>query len=305
MIDELLRNMCPDTTPPDSLVTLRARRALLRQALAKRSRRRYVVRALIGTAAAAVVLGVVGVVNLRGTEGGATAAAATLLNQSATTLESAPAAQPGQYTYFKVIDTYWNYGPSADGPKNADTEPAVSSWLESWIPGDPDEQLVQRTTEPDGSFNDNFLPAHEDSGFGLFQSHPADPVELLKALGKYVTDNGTDGPVDNEMLWGAAFSLTWDVQAPTDLKADVLRALTTMDGVAVVDENVRIGDRTGVALGYDAKYAPQLIVDPRDGSFIGSRGFPERDKAWAGPQEPMWTSVTETKIVDSAPQPPQ
>lgn len=302
MIDELLREMRPDTSPPDPLVTLRARRALLRKTLAKRARRRYAVRAVVGVAAAASVLGVVGVVNLRGDGSGATAAAA-ILNRSATALDSAPAGGPGQYVYRKEIVTSWDYGPSASDPAKENTTPRVSDGIETWIPQDSARPLVQRTTDPQGGVTFAIVDQDETDARELYQQDPKDPTAMLKALRELTRKSGSEDPNDNGVVWGTAFSLVADPLTPDDIRAGVLRALALMDGVKVVDENAGIGGTTGVALGYDEKYAPQMIFDPADGAFLGVRGYPAHNPNWVGPDKPVWTLVFETRIVDSAPRP--
>jgi hypothetical protein len=78
-----------------------------------------------------------------------------------------------------------------------------------------------------------------------------------------------------------------------------------MDGVRIVDRHVQIDGKVGVALGFDEKYPTEYVFDPKDGSIIGFRGHPERGPDWVGPHEPMWTTVFESRIVDSAPRPPE
>ena len=308
MTDELtiLREMRPETTPPDSLVTLRARRALLRQALAKRTRRRYAVRAAAGVAATAAVLGVVGIVNPNGGSTGATAAAATILDRSATAID---ATAEGPYEYRRSITSSWEFGPSATDPSKEETAPFVDNGVETWIPADTNKPVIQRTTAADGTVTFAVVDQDDTDAAGLYRQNPTEPADMLKALRELVRKSTLGllpsdvDPNDNSDVWGTAFSLVADPRTSDDIRANVLRALALMDGVQVVDKNAEIAGKTGVALGLGGD-SLQLLFDRESGAFLGVRSYPEPGETWVGPDRPRWTLIFESKIVDSAPQPP-
>lgn len=309
MTDELtiLREMRPETTPPDSLVTLRARRALLRQALTKRIRRRYAVRTLVGVAATAAVLGIVGIVNPNGREGGATAAAAAILKHSAATMD---ASTEGPYEYRRSISNSWEFGPSATDPAKEETAPFVDDGVETWIPADTNKPVIQRTTAADGTVTFAVVDQDFTDAADLYRQNPAEPADMLKALRELVRKSTVGllpsdvDPQNNSDVWGAAFSLLWDPCTSDDVRANVLRALALMDGVQIVDKNAEIAGKTGAALGFGGD-SLQLIFDRESDAFLGMRNYPERGPDWVGPSEPVWTLVSESKIVNSAPQPPR
>lgn len=291
MIDELVREARPEVVAPDPTVVLRARRAVLRTALARRTRRRYSVRVVLAAAGVATIL--VATTVAQGPDRGASAAAAAILNRSADRIERTTATLPGQYVYRREISTTWGYS----------TSPRVDDGIETWIPVDASEPLIQRTTDENGEVTFAEVDQDQTEAHAIYRDHPRGSAAMLGALRVYskTLDNGeSDGAV-----WGSAFSLLADPQTPDDIRAEVVRALSELEGVDVVDQRARIGGRVGVALRYDENDTPELIIDPDDGTFLGMRGFPEVDDSWVGPHKPMWTIRFETKIVGSAPQLPR
>lgn len=144
----------------------------------------------------------------------------------------------------------------------------------------------------------------------LYRQNPAAPADMLKALRELVRKSTVGllpsdvDPQNNSDVWGTAFSLLWDPCTSDDVRANVLRALALMDGVQVVDKNAEIAGKTGAALGFGGD-SLQLIFDRESDAFLGMRNYPERGPDWVGPSEPVWTLVSESKIVNSAPQPPR
>lgn len=297
MIDQLVREARPEIAPPDPTTVLRARRALLRRAAAGRVRRRRLRIAIAISAATAMTAVVIGVVQTP--DHGASPAAAALLEQSATQLETA-AAPAGSYTYRHLIQMGWAYGPSASDPARASTEPWVNDSVETWVPTDPGEPLVQRTTEDDGTRTFAVVPQQDNEAYSLIRANRA-PAQLLDALREYAHRIGNEG---DDGTWGSAAQLLIEPYVPDDLRADVLRALARLDGVTTVEGQVEIGGRTGIALRYPEKYPLDLVFDPADGSFLGVRGAMEPDDDWIGPDRPFWVSYLETKTVDSLPRLP-
>jgi hypothetical protein len=304
MIDELLREARPNPAPPDPVVVLRARRAVLRNAVGARVRRRYATRVAVVITAAASALVVLGLVQTP--EHGASPAAAAILEKSADALDAAPRPLPGQYVYRTAHDLFWDYGPSADDPAKEDTSARTSPVrIETWVPIDPTRPLIQRTTDPVSGVTWAVVDQDDNPAWPLYRNPPRGPRAMLQALRDLVRRIGSQDPDDNGAIWSSASSLLWDPQTPEAIKADILRALTQMDGVVVADRHARIGDRVGVALRYQEKYPLDFVFDPADGSLIGVRGHPERGPDWVGPDEPTWTTTYESRVVDSAPRPPR
>lgn len=304
MIDQLLREARPEVAPPDPVVVLRARRALLRKALVRRTRRRYAVRVAIGIGAAAVI--VTATVVAQTPEHGASAAAASILERSADALDATRPPLPGQYVYRTTTDLAWDYGPSPTDPTKEDTRPRTPpNIIETWVPTDPDKPMIQRTKDPVSGVTWALVDQDDNPAWEIYRHPPQGPAAMLRALRDLARQTGSQDPDDDGVIWGNAFSLMWDPQTPDQIKADVLRALALMDGVSVVDRHVEIGGRSGVALGYDEKYSVDFVFDPDDGSLIGFRGHPERGPDWVGPHEPVWTTTAVSRTVDSAPRPPE
>jgi hypothetical protein len=303
VIDELLRNARPNPAPPDPAVVLRARRALLRKALAGRTRRRYAVRTVIATGAAAAI--VAATLVAQSPDHGASAAAATILERSADALDATLPPLPGQYAYRTTTDLAWDYGPAPTDPTKEDTRPRTSpNVIETWVPTDPAKPMIQRSEDAASGVTWALVDQDDNPAWEIYQDPPRGPAAMLRALRDLARQTGSQDPNDDAVIWGNAFSLMWDPQTPDQIKADILRALTLMDGVSVVDRHVEIGGRVGVALGFDEKYSVDFVFDPDDGTLIGFRGHPERGPDWVGPHEPVFTTSFASRIVDSAPRPP-
>ena len=303
MIDELLREARPEVARPDPVVTLRARRALLRKALARRTRRRYAVRAAIALGAAATILTatVVG----QGPDHGASAAAAAVLERSADALDAQRAPLRGQYRYCTAHELSWDYGPSAADPAKEDTRPRTSPLvIETWVPADPAKPLIQRTTEPDADVTWAVVDQDDSANDPIYRDRPTGAA-MLEALRDLARRSGSDFPDDTSAIWSAAFWLLSDPQTPDAVNAEVLRAVAQVDGVKVVDTTAQIDGKVGVGLGTGEKYGVEFVFDPNSGAFLGMVGHPARTKDWVGPDEPTWTTTLESRIVDSAPRPPE
>jgi hypothetical protein len=303
MIDQLLREARPEVVPPDPVVVLRARRALLRTALAGRTRRRYAVRIAVAIGAAAAIFAAT--VVSQTPEHGASAAAATILERSADVLDSARPPLPGQYVYRKEVSLSWDYGPSPTDPAREDTRPRTSPVLvETWVPTDPAKPLIQRTKDSSNPVSWAVVDKTTNANYSIYRDRPKGAA-MLAALRDLARRSGSDFPDDLSAVWGAAFWLLSDPQTPDAVNAEVLRAVALMDGVRVVDKHAEIDGKVGVALGTGDKYAVDFVFDPAEGAFLGMIGHPAHTKNWVGPDEPVWTTTFESQIVSSAPQPPE
>lgn len=303
MIDQLLREMRPEVAPPDPTVTRRARRALLRTALARRTRRRYAVRGAIALGAAATI--VAATVVAQTPNHGASAAAAAILERSADRLDAVPAPLPGQYVYRKDVTLSWDFGPSPSDPTKEDTRPRTSpTTVETWVPTDPTKSLIQRTIDPDAEVTWAVVSQDTNQNFPIYRTRPRGAA-MLAAMRDLVRREQSGTADDLDDLWTAAFWLLSDPQTPDDVAADVLRAIATVDGVRVVDRSADIDGSVGVALGIDGEHGLDFVFDPANGAFLGIRTHPARTTSWVGPHEPVQTISFESRVVDSAPRPPE
>lgn len=303
MIDELLRDMRPEVAAPDPTVTLRARRALLRKALARRTRRRYAVRALIATSAAAAI--VAATVVSQTPDHGASAAAAAILERSAARLDAARPPLPGQYVYRKDVSLSWDFGPSPANPYSEDTRPRTSPMtVETWVPTDPRKAVIQRTIDPNAKVTWAVVSQETNENYPIYREQPRGAA-MLDAMRDLVRRGGSETDDDLDNLSTAAFWLLSDPQTPDDVSAEVLRAIATVDGVRVVDRHADIAGKDGVALGFDSEQGLDFVFDAPSGAFLGIRTHPARTKNWVGPDEPVSTISFESRIVASAPRPPK
>jgi hypothetical protein len=309
MIDDLLREARPAVAAPDPVVVLRARRAVLRRALAGRRRRRSL-RLVTAVAATVTAVGMVGLIG--GERTGATAEAATVLATAADAMDMAAAPAAGQYLYRRNVERYWDFGPSASDPTVEDRSPRAEPLkIETWVPADPSEPMVQRTTDPDRKLPQTervawaVVAQSSNDAYPIYRDQPSDAKAMLQALRDVVRRAGDDlDSNDDAVIWGRAFTLLADPQAPDAVRAETLRALALLPSVRVVDATARIGEQTGVAIGTGGKYGVEYVFDPRSGAFLGVIGHPAHGPNWVGPHEPMWTLQFEKRVVDSLPELP-
>ena len=282
MIDELtvVREQRPDTRAPDHLTVTRARRALLNRAMEGRRRRRRRVIAVGLVAAATLVLG--GVVSpWSGTSTPAAAAALTTAH-----LSEHPEVGADQYLHIRRVERTWGYGEAGE----------VDGWmLEYWVPGDGSSEWIERSGEP----GDRETRSFNEWGPDLYVNHAQDPEGLLVQLSDYALAHGESD--DLRGLWTVAFWIVLDPVAPESFKTEVVRAVTSLDGVKVADSSFATPGLSGRALTMGGLTDVWFVVDPLSGAFRGLAGHPEKDETWVGPEEPMWTIVNEAEVVDGAP----
>lgn len=283
MLDELtlLRQARPDVSAPDDLTVRRARRSLLRRALAGYRRRRSARLLLVGvTAAAAMVL-----VGLVVPGGGKPAMAAQL---TAAHLAIHPDVGPGEYLHIKRVERFWGYGEPAVAEAN-------SLGLEYWIPGDGTSDWIERSVLNGRAEVNTF----DQWGPRLYVEHSADTVGLLEELRDYAQENGEGR--DLHGLWTVAVWIALDPTAPSSFKNEVTNALQSLEGVTVADPDFTSPGLTGKAITIAGKHEAWFVVDPGSGAFRGLVGHPEKDNTWVGPEEPMWTMTFETEVVTETP----
>jgi len=304
MIDELsmLRDAKPATVEPDPVVLLRARRSLIRRGLATRRSRRYTVRAVSAVAATAVVLAVVGVSPWPGNDSGASAEAASVLNLSAATIENQPTAGPGQFTYVLSVQREWYRGPRDKAPGSATVAREGRRTFQAWVPGDPDARWTLRISEggdvelaPGEASSQTIRGSQQRPEF--YRSVPTSPKTMLAAL-EALGPSG-DNDADDSVMEHAT-EILFDQLASPALQAEVVRAMTLIDGVTVLDPDADLGDRRGIAIGRKDDIT-QVVFDPDTHKYLGARGVRE-DAEWTGPDGAQYiNSVLERTIVEDGP----
>ncbi|HSX67119.1 hypothetical protein [Nocardioides sp.] len=286
MIDELnlLREARPEVSAPDDLTVLRARRAVLRRGLAGRRRRRL---RLITVGAAAVAAAVTIGLVVPGT--GRPAMAAQLASAH---LELHPEVGPSEYLHIKRVHRVWGYGP---GPAKGDLQ------LEYWIPGDGESPWIERHRSLDPRETGRLIETKEFDNWGpkLYVDHADDIPALVEQLKDYAKAN--DQQRDLHGVWTVAFWVANDPTAPEVFRTKVMNALMSLDGVTIADPDFTSPGLTGKAVTIDGERV-WFVVDPQTGAFRGLVGYPEKDKSWVGPEDPMWTTTYETAVVKDAPE---
>ena len=290
----------------------------------------------LAAAAAIVIVAAVGLVvadtvTIGGATGGASAEAATLLEQAATNSVGATGPTVGPQQFLKITTTaWWSSTAELDGRSVTWLEEEV---IELWVPGDRSREWVQRRSgrTPVHFFNPDDEAAVREAGLETITG----PPEVLRAA-----DGGFYGPVtaswqtptaeflaglprDPEALLdriysdsegqgnskdGEALVFVADVlragTVPAYLRASLFRAATYIPGIDVVDQRANLSGRIGVAVGRAEEdgIRQEIVFDPATGQFIGERQVVLRDDVIPGiPASSVvgLTAVT-AEVVDQA-----
>ncbi|TFB51975.1 CU044_5270 family protein [Cryobacterium tagatosivorans] len=284
-------------------------------------------------AAALVAILVIGNAFGWGPSGGATAEAASLLEQAAvaTIQTSDPTVGPDQFLQISTHAVFATYavGPN-DDPKNLASRSVflTPSTSTLYMPADKSGEWVwQRTAlKPDTFFSekakvyalDQWKHLGPDERTGTFRAPdgnfdgspwlgedlaamPSDPGALLSYF--YETSNGgSNSPEENAMV--RISDVLRSGLAPAELRAALYRAFAMIPGVTVVERSATLNGQVGVAIGRQdptRDFRQDIIVDPATGLLIGERQVQVKADANVPANTVIgWTSVT-TTVVDSAP----
>ena len=239
---DLLERLGADVRPdPTSL--LRARRRLLRHALAPASRRRRSLRVAAGLVACSAAV----IAAVRSTPGpqGAAPAAAAVLTRAAALQERAPEPGPGEYRYVRVVTTRWK------------TEGRSTTTDEHWVPSDAGADMVTRWEGGELS-SSRVRPA------AIYTRPRLSVADVLDWLRRPSGDlRGTEAAYERA---GAAM---FDPSAPPAFKGLMLEAISRLDGVEVLDESVEFHGHTSTVIGLDKPLYAQFVFDQDTGAFLG------------------------------------
>lgn len=256
----------------DHASLIRARRRVLTRALADPGAGRRRRRSLILAVAAAVAV-VDGIVTITGGGPTATPAAAAVLSRAAEAADGETQPAPDEYLHVREITTRWD----VDGEE--------TTVQEHWIPGDADKPRIFRDFDGFVYLEDSPLP-------GIFLQGDLSTEAMLEWLRR---PNG-DLRGDDAAYERAGEVLASDV-APADFQATLFDALQHIDGVTVIDEDARFGDRDVVIIGRGGPSEAQFAFDQRSGLLVGMQGVGDPDVG-----TPLsYRTITTTSITDRLP----
>ncbi|MCP2168374.1 CU044_5270 family protein [Goodfellowiella coeruleoviolacea] len=261
------------------------------------ARRRRPVRRWLAAAAAVAVLTTGGVLaqTVLFSSSSATAQAQEALTSAADVAARAkdPVLADGQYRYV-ATHAWWMKGV---GAQNQNFSFLNENLIETWIPADPSGEWLQRRSEtgnrkwvkgteaearaagvvieespwPEqrakgGEFSGN-LPEHGNWQFPrpeFVASLPTDPEQLYERL------RADSGGGKHALVYAADALRTGLLPAPA--RANLLRALTYLPGLDVVDGAADLDGHRGVALGVsEGGERQEIILNPGTGELIGER----------------------------------
>jgi hypothetical protein len=285
---------------------------------------------LAGAAAAVVGALMIGSGVMSG-PGGATPAAAAVLEDAA--LETINAVDPvvREDQYLSVTTAAATASETTLDGKSAPVFVQARSSSTTYVPGDASREWVLQDGEPSfanvyGLSTAEFEAAtdveFEEPGirravngefYGPAQagpdavptddylaSLPRDPRQLLAVIRDHTRGQGTS-PEGQVLVYVA--DLMYTHRVPADLRAALYRAVALVPGVDVVAETTAINGQTGVAIGHEEANGVRadLIVDPDTGLLIGERRVATDDSADFPTGTILKERTTTATVVDSAP----
>lgn len=138
-----------------------------------------------------------------------------------------------------------------------------------------------------------------DSGQPAFYANlPRDPDQLLAWLKNYTSQRGSSP--STMFHFGIQFLNSGII--PADLRGPLLRAMSKIDGVKVVEEATTPDGRNGLALGLESDQERRdLIVDPDKGEIIGERTVAkaQADYPWIKAGTVTSSVSVTTKVADA------
>lgn len=252
-----------------------------------RRRRMLLIAVPLVTAAAVLTALVPSLVDVPG-DAGASAAAVTVLTQAAVTLESQI---PDEQQYLKVthVNRYWQGA----------EERSSRSTVTNWVPGDAELPMIEQTTQ-DGRITDTGAHSLAEYDTHYYTRTARTATELLDDLDNAAKEQDSDNGDYAKNVWDQAFRELQNAAVPVRFKADVLRALRELPGVAVRPTADQIGSLSGTALVLQDDVLA-FVFDESSKIMLGISIGVDNPKA-----EPIKTPSTwelRTSIVSSAPQP--
>lgn len=298
----------------------------VKKASSRRSRRRWFAVSSVAAVALTIALVLTDVIGFAGWRGGASTAAAAVLEQAASSaIEfSDPVVGDGEYLLVETKAMYVTVGNGAAFP-TLNTE-------QMYIPADRDDDWVwlRPLNQPYGSFGPESQAASDKHFAGIYADIDKDYIEKLRApAGRWY---GRDSEISSEALSdlprdpqrllnfiyrtnygagpsrdGAALNFIADQlrsgPVPADVRAALYQAAALIPGVEFVEDQATLDGRTGTAIGRvetEGDFRQDIIVDPDTGLFIGERRTELAALEWI-PADTVtsWTTVTTTVVADA------
>jgi hypothetical protein len=250
---DVLQRFRADAAAPDSAVELRARRALLRQAIAPQAARRrpdgHRRFAVVGVAAVAAAAAVIAVPTLPLGGHAATATAATVLNRAGAAAAAADGTGWSDATYWHSVSRYQQ----GSGPVLR-REIWVGNGKSGALMDEGQGQQV-RALDP-GVFDIGYRSLTWDELYAL----PTDPTGLEARL-----RSGPDGVDSDSQLFAVAATMLQETPASPALRRALFQMAAAIPGVVSRGEQTDHIGRRGVAL----RMGPiGYIVDTAAGRFL-------------------------------------
>jgi hypothetical protein len=253
----------------DPTALLRARRRLLRHAVAPAVRRRRTARRVVVAAAVAAAVAALAVLVLPGPQG-AEPAAAAVLSRAARVAAAEQEPGPGEWLYVRHETTR--------APGNVET----SYVQEHWVPGDPGAAEI--ILDEDDRWTS---PVERPSIYADTDISVDDLYAWLRR------DNG-DLRGDDAAFERAAEVLS-DSGVPAAFKSRLLDAIVLIDGVHVVASGARFHGHDAVVVGREeGDFETRFAFDSETGILLGFEGVGE-------PSSMDYSTLVTSRVVDTLP----
>lgn len=265
--------------------------------------------------------------------------ASQVLNDTADKITAKdPELKPGQYRYVEVKGSYLR-GFQTGTPQGVVSAPTGYTYLadvtyQTWIPEDVTQEWLEKRVPGAAKLIGSSMPAAEvpayqpsdtDTGVrrgacgdffpkskpkkvcgdatdsaqpAFYADLPRDPDRLLAWLKDYTSQRGSSPGV--MFHFGIQFLNSGII--PAGLRGPLLRAMSKIDGVKVVEEATTPDGRKGLALGLESDQERRdLIVDPDKGEIIGERTVAkaQADYPWIKPGTVTSSVSVTTKVADA------
>jgi len=253
----------------DPSALLRARRRVLRHAVAPAVGRRRTARRIVSVVAVAASVAALAVLVLPGPQG-AEPAAAAVLSRAARVAAAEEVAGPGEWLYVRHETTR--------APGNVET----SYVQEHWVPGDPGAAEIVLDAD------DRWIsPVQRPAIYGDTDISADDLYAWLRR------DNG-DLRGDDAAFERAAEVLS-DSAVPAGFKSRLLAAIVLIDGVHVVASEARFHGHDAVVVGREeGDFETRFAFDSETGILLGFEGVGE-------PSSMDYSTLVTSRVVDRLP----
>jgi hypothetical protein len=254
----------------DPAALRRARRRMLRQAVAPAVRRRRAARRVVSVVAVAAAVAALAVLVLPGPQG-AEPAAAAVLSRAARVAAAEDVAAPGQWLHVRVATT-----------RPGDDIEVRHYVQERWVPGGSSGLMIFRDGE------DRWTEPVDRPA--IYTDADASVEDLYSWLSR---DNGDLR--GDEAAFERAGEVMFDSSAPAAFKSHLLEAMALIEGVHVVTEQARFHGHDAVVIGRTDEFSEtRFVFDSGTGALLGVESVSETDSL-------SYSTLFTTNVVDRLP----